>query len=67
MGLHQAGDLVISRVLQGSILGPFLFSVFRNDLGTGTECTLSLPTILNQEELLTPSRVERPYREIWID
>ncbi|PKU34747.1 endogenous retrovirus group k member 25 pol [Limosa lapponica baueri] len=29
----------------------------------GIECTLSLPMILNLEELRTPLRVERPYRE----
>jgi len=27
---------------------------------------LSLPMILNWEELLIPSRAERPFREIWI-
>lgn len=53
MGLQQAGG-----VLSGSVLGLVLSNVLINDLDAGLECILSLQVILN-EDLLTPSRVER--------
>lgn len=55
---------VTSGVLQGSILGLFLVNVFRGDLCTAFEGTLSLQMSLNWKKLLTTSKVDRPCREI---
>lgn len=63
-GVTSAWQSVTSRVPHDSVLGPVLFNVFINYLGTGIKCTLR--KFADEEELWALSRAERPYREIWI-
>lgn len=62
-GIKLVWWLISSEVLQDSILGSVLFSVFINDFDVGLEGFLSKFADNNRDELLTLSRI--CCRELW--